>query len=160
MMPTATLEQIEHYEAAPSQVIAALEGLDEAQLHHRPAENEWTIHEIVIHLADSEAMGYGRLRKTLAEEDATLAVYDEAEWAQKLSYQTQDRELAIALFRTLRTSTAALLRLLPTEAWERTSNHPERGKVSVYDLFNIYLGHGKVHLQQIERIKQAFSTVK
>jgi hypothetical protein len=158
-MPIATPEQLARYNAAPSQVLAALEGLDETQLHHRPAEDEWSIHEIVIHLADSEVMGYERLRKTLAEEDATLTVYDEAQWAQKLSYQTQDRELAISLFRTLRASTSALFRFLPATAWELTSNHPERGKISVYDLFNIYLDHGEIHLQQIAHIKQAFSTL-
>ena len=37
-MPITTSEQIERYEAAPSQIIAALEGLDEAQIHHIPAE--------------------------------------------------------------------------------------------------------------------------
>lgn len=60
---------------------------------------------------------------------------------------------------SLRVSTAALLRSLPTEAWERTGSHPERGKMNVYDLFNVYLEHGEIHLQQIERIKQIFSTI-
>src|SRR5438876_6547089 len=106
-MPIATPEQIERYEAAPSQIIATLDGLDETQLHYRPAEGEWSIHEIVIHLADSEAVGYWRIRKVLAEPDPLLAVYDEAAWAQKLSYRTQSRELAIALFTSLRASTAA-----------------------------------------------------
>jgi uncharacterized damage-inducible protein DinB len=84
-MPSSTPEQLTHYENAPSQVIAALEGLNATQLHHRPAEGEWSIHEIVIHLADSEVMGYARLRKTLAEEDAILAVYDEAQFKQAFS---------------------------------------------------------------------------
>jgi DinB superfamily len=159
VMPIATLEQIGHYEMAPSLVVAALEGLDETQLHYVPKEGEWSIHEIVIHLADSETMGYWRLRKTLAEEGSILPVYDEAAWAQKLSYRTQERRLAIALFTNLRASTAALLRSLPTEAWERTSNHPEHGTINVYDLFTIYLQHGEIHLQQIERIKQIFLTI-
>ena len=38
----------------------------------------------------------------LAEEGSTLPVYDEATWAQKLSYQTQERGLALALFSSLR----------------------------------------------------------
>ncbi|MBV9258951.1 MAG: DinB family protein [Ktedonobacteraceae bacterium] len=158
-MPIATSEQIERYEMAPSQVIAALEGLDETHIHYIPAEGEWSIHEIVIHLADSEVMGYWRLRKTLAEEGSILPVYDEATWAQKLTYHAQERELAIVLFTSLRASTGALLRSLPAEAWELTSMHPERGKINVYDLFNVYLQHGEIHLQQIKRIKQFFSTI-
>ena len=155
-MPIATLQQIERFEMAPSQVIAALEGLDEAHIHYISAEREWSIHQIIVHLADSETLGYWRLRKTLAEEGSTLPVYDEATWAQKLSYQTQERGLALALFSSLRASTTALLRSLPADAWELTSNHPERGTIQVYDLFTIYLEHGEVHLQQIERIKQLF----
>lgn len=154
-MAGATSEQIERYELAPSLARTALEGLDERSIQYKPAVDEWSIHEIVIHLADSETMGYWRLRKTLAETGSTLPVYDEAAWAQKLAYTTQDRELALALFASLRASTAALLRSLPPEAWELTSNHPEHGKINVYDLFTIYLEHGEIHLQQIERIKQA-----
>ena len=43
--------------------------------------------------------------------------------------------------------------------WRITSNHPEHGTIQVYDLFSIYLAHGEIHLQQIERIKQSFSTI-
>jgi hypothetical protein len=158
-MPIATLEQIERYETAPALVIAALEGLDEAHMQHILTEGEWNIHEIVIHLADSETMGYWRIRKTLAEEDSILPIYDEAAWAQKLSYPTQERTLALALFSSLRASTAALLRSLPAESWDLTSIHPENGKITVYNLFNTYLEHGEIHLQQIERIKQIFATI-
>jgi hypothetical protein len=156
-MPIATSAQIERFVQAPLQIIAALEGLEEAHIQQIPAAGEWSIQQIVVHLADSETLGYWRLRKTLAEEGSTLPVYDEATWAQKLSYQTQERELALALFTSLRASTAALLRSLPAAAWEITSNHPEHDTITVYALFNIYLEHGEIHLQQIERIKQALT---
>ena len=157
-MPAPTSEQLNIYETAPSRIAAAIEGLSEAVIHHKPEEEDWSIHEVVIHLADSEAIGFWRLRKTLAEAESTLAVYDEAAWASNLAYQTQDRTLALALFTALRASTAALLRSLPTEAWERTSLHPEQGKMSVYDIFNLYVEHGDVHLQQIQRLKQSLPT--
>ena len=77
----------------------------------------------------------------------------------KFSYHSQERALALALFSSLRASTTALLRSLPAASWELTSNHPEHGKIMVYDLFNIYLEHGEIHLQQIERVKHLFSTI-
>jgi hypothetical protein len=95
-----------------------------------------------------------RIRKTIAEPGSTLPAYDEEIWAGKLSYRLQEPTLAIELFRALRTSTAALLRALPAETWQRTSLHPERGEMSLYDVFVLYLEHGEIHLQQIERIKQ------
>jgi len=157
-MPAPTSEQLTIYETTPSRIAIALEGLSAAAMHHKPQEEDWSIHEVVIHLADSEAIGFWRLRKTLAEAESTLTGYDEAAWASNLAYQEQDRALALVLFTALRASSAALLRLLPAEAWERTSLHPEQGKMSVYDIFNLYAEHGDIHLHQIERLKQSLPT--
>ena len=154
-MSIATPEQIDAYETAPSRIASTIEGLSEAQMHYVPAIGEWSIHEIIIHLADSEAGGFWRLRKTIAEKGATLPVYDEEIWTRNLSYRIQDRRLAMELFAALRASTAALLRLLPPAAWERTSIHPERGEMTVHDIFNLYVEHGEIHLQQIERLKRS-----
>jgi hypothetical protein len=157
-MPVPTSEQINAYEEAPPRVVAAIEDLSEAEMQYIPAIGEWSIQEIVIHLADSEAVGYWRIRKTIAEAGSILPVYDEEAWARKLSYRIQDRDLAITLFRALRASNAALFRLLPSETWERTSIHPERGEMSLFALFNLFLQHAEIHLQQIERIKQSLAT--
>ena len=154
-MPVPTPKQLDQYEMAPSSIMATLEGLDEAQIRQRPAESEWSIHEIVIHLADSEAVGHMRLRMAIAEDSPLLPIYQQALWAQRLKYDVQARGLALALFANLRASSAALLRTLAAEEWERVATHPERGTMSVYDLFNLYAEHGEAHLQQIERIKQA-----
>jgi hypothetical protein len=156
-MAVATPEQINAYEDVPSRLVAALEDLNEGQMQYVPAIGEWSIHEIVIHLADSEVVGHMRIRKTIAEAGSTLPIYDEETWAGKLSYRLQDQSLAIELFRALRSSTASLLRALPAETWQRTSLHPERGEMSLYDVFVLYLEHGEIHLQQIERIKQTLA---
>ena len=156
-MSIPTPEQIDAFEMAPAQIANAIEGLSEAEMHYIPTIGEWSIHEIIIHLPDSEAGGYWRLRKTLAERDATLPVYDQDAWMHHLSYRIQDRRLAMQLFAAQRASSAALLRLVPEHAWERTSIHPENGEMSVYDLFNLYVEHSNAHLQQIERLKQALA---
>lgn len=154
-MSIPTIERINAYEMAPAHIARSIEGLSETEMQYIAAIGEWSIHEVIIHLADSESGGYWRLRKTLAEKGSTLPVYDEEAWARTLSYRIQDTRLAMQLFSALRSSSAALLRLLPDNAWERTSTHPEQGEVSVYDLFNTYLDHGNDHLKQIERIKQS-----
>lgn len=153
-MPVPTQAQFDAFGNVPSQCAAVLQGLTEEQMQYIPVPGEWSIHMIVVHLADSEAVGYWRLRETIAEPGSMLAIYDEAAWAERLSYQTQDRDLALALFTSLRTSSAALLRSLPVEVWDLVATHPERGAISLYDIFQIYLQHGQIHLQQIEQIKQ------
>lgn len=150
-----TIEQINAFEAVPSLVISALTGLSESQMHAVPLPAEWSIHEVVIHLGDSETFGFERLRKTIAEEKPSLQVYDEDAWARNLSYQRQERHYALALFSAQRRSTAALLRMLSPETWKRTAIHPERSEITLYDIFTIYLEHGEIHLAQIEHLKQS-----
>ena len=150
-----TIEQINAFESVPSLVISALADLSESQMHYVPSPGEWSIHEVVIHLGDSETFGFERLRKTIAEDKPTLQVYDEDAWARNLSYPRQERHFALALFSAQRRSTAALLRMLPPEAWKRTAMHPERGEISLYDIFTIYLEHGAIHLAQIEQLKRS-----
>ncbi|GCE28382.1 hypothetical protein KDA_38660 [Dictyobacter alpinus] len=152
-MTAATLEEIAAYASMPIQIEKAIERLSEAQLQHTPAEGEWSIHEVLIHLADSEAVGYWRLRKTLAERDSVLALYDEEAWSKSLYYRQQDSILALRLFSDLRAANASLFKFLPAEAWELTSIHAERGKMSLYEIFRMYVEHGEIHLQQIERLK-------
>jgi uncharacterized damage-inducible protein DinB len=156
-MPVPTPEQLDRYEMITSSIMTAIEGLDESQIRQQPAEDEWSIHQIVIHLADSEAVGYMRLRLAIAEENPLLPVYQQALWAQRLKYDAQARGLALALFANLRASSAALLRTLTAEEWERVATHPERGRMTVCDLFELYHEHGEIHLQQIERLKQTFN---
>lgn len=152
---TPTIEQINAFESVPSLVIAALAEVSESQMHDVPSAGEWSIHDVIIHLGDSETFGFERLRKTIAEDKPTLQVYDEDAWARNLSYQRQERHFALALFSAQRRSTASLLRMLPPEIWKRTAIHPERGEISLYDIFIIYLEHGSIHLAQIEQIKRS-----
>src|SRR3954470_10924162 len=75
-------------------VADALAGASEAELDARPAPNKWSAREIVHHLADSEMQSAFRLRQMLAAEGATIAAYDEKEFAKTLHY---DRPIAASL---------------------------------------------------------------
>ncbi len=151
-MTKPSQEQFNAFADAPRQFSTLLAQLSEQHIYHQPDNGEWSIHEVIIHIADAETVGFWRFRRTLAEPGSTLAVYDEAAWATQLSYTRQRRDLALTLFTALRASSVELLRSLPDEAWERTSIHPERGVISLYDLFLVYLEHSTLHLQQIEQL--------
>jgi len=51
------------------------------QWHYKPGTDQWSIHEIIIHLADSEAHAYLRCRTILAEPGSTLIHFDEHQWS-------------------------------------------------------------------------------
>lgn len=153
-MPVPTPDQIESYATIAERVTAAIAGLTPAQMQATPIAGEWSVHQIIIHLADSEAVGYERIRRTIAEERPPLQPYDEAAWGNNLYYHQQDPRLALELLKLLCQASAALLRQLPTEVWERVGIHADNGEMSLQTIFQTYLHHGEAHLHQIERVKR------
>ena len=156
-MPIATQEQMTEFATVPTQIAEETQGLTPERLTYKPNEHEWCIHEVLVHLADSEIVGSWRLRQTLTEDKPTLATYDESTWASMLKYDQQDCTQALELFALLRDTNASLLDTLDANAWERTAIHAQRGPLTLYDLFITYLEHAKTHLQQIRTLKKAMA---
>jgi uncharacterized damage-inducible protein DinB len=153
-MSLPTSEQFHTYATIHAQIAAAVAGLTSAQLQALPAPGEWSIQQILVHLADSEVIGYERIRRVIAEDHPRLQPYNEEAWGNNLHYHQQDPQFALELFRLLRQASAELLRLLPAEAWERVGLHTENGEMSLYTIFQTYHNHGIAHLQQIENTRQ------
>jgi hypothetical protein len=134
-------------------VVAALAGTTDAALDERPAADAWTPREIVHHLADSETNSYIRLRKLIAEDNATLMAYDEAEWARRLHY-TRPIEPSLAVLKAVRDASAQLLDALTPTEWQRSGSHPEHGAYSIDTWLEVYAAHAHDHARQIQRARK------
>src|SRR5579862_1914167 len=137
-MSVPTPEQFHAYATVHERIAAAIAGLTSEQLQTNLTENEWSIQQVLLHLPDSEAVGYERIRRIIAEEHPTLQSFDEEAWARNLHYDQQDPRLALELFKLLRQNSAALLHHLPATAWERVGMHTENGVMSLYKVFQTY----------------------
>src|SRR5689334_1644971 len=102
-------QKIESYGQAYDQLTEALRGFPRTMWHYRSAADPWTIHEVVVHITDSEANSYIRCRRAIAEPGATVTAYDENGWATALDYAGQDADEALELFRWLRQRTHRLI---------------------------------------------------
>ncbi len=151
-----TLEErsrkIEAYGAAHRQLLAALERFPRGMWQFRPAPDRWTIHEIVVHIADSEANSYIRCRRLIAEPGSAVLGYDENKWAQVLHYHDQNADEAIELFKWLRRMSHALIKTLPDTAWSNTVVHSENGVMSMDDWLDTYERHIPDHIEQMQRV--------
>lgn len=156
-MPVPTATEFQSYTSIHEQVTSAIADLTAAQLQKVPASDAWSIQQILIHLADSEVVGYERLRRIIAEDHPLLRPYDEDAWGRHLYYHQQDPHLALELFRLLRQASAALLQQVPPATWERVGLHTENGEMSLYTTFLTYLNHGLAHLHQIEETRRQLS---
>ncbi|GHO99483.1 hypothetical protein KSF_095310 [Reticulibacter mediterranei] len=153
-MLVPTPEQIHSYATIHERIAVAIAELTPNQLQMRPADNEWSIQQVLLHLPDSEAVGYERIRRIIAEERPVLQLYDEDAWACNLHYHQQDPHLALELFKLLRQSSAVLLQQLPAADWKRVGLHAVNGAMNLYTIFQTYLHHGEAHLRQIEDVKR------
>jgi hypothetical protein len=71
------IELLERYEKAPKLLDEAIKEFPITMWKYKPAPNKWSIHEIVIHLADSEIQSHVRCRMILAEPGGVIPNHDE-----------------------------------------------------------------------------------
>ncbi|MFQ5520416.1 MAG: DinB family protein, partial [Candidatus Methylomirabilia bacterium] len=139
------------YADGPARLRAALAKVPEESRQWRPAPEEWSVHEIICHCADSETNAAARIRYLLSEKDPVILGYDQEAWAVTFDYHSHPLEPALAVVEAVRANTVALLRRVPEGAWEREGRHTESGRYTAEDWLNIYAGHLEEHSRQIER---------
>jgi len=152
--------KIESYGQAYERLAAAVRGVPRSMWAYRPDAQDWTIHEILVHLADSEAVSYVRCCRLIAEPGSEILSYDEAGWAKRLNYHDRDPEEALALFRLLRKGTYDLIHDLPESAWSNTVVHSESGRMSLDDWLDIYERHVPIHIAQMRAIYETWRLEK
>ncbi|MBI4234451.1 MAG: DinB family protein [Chloroflexi bacterium] len=140
-------------EATPQRVASLLTGLPRQQLALRSKEGDWSIQEVLSHLADAEVVWGFRYRKLLAEETPDIAVYNQELFAANLApLQRPAREL-LAAFRAARKANVLLLGAVPRQRWARTGMHPRLGPFRVQQLAEHVVHHDENHVRQIEAIR-------
>jgi hypothetical protein len=118
----------------------------------KPSPEWWSIHEIVVHIADSEANSYVRCRRFVAEPGESVMAYDENRWAEALRYHDQDPDEAVELFKWLRLRSYRLIKALPESTWSHTVYHPENGTMTLDDWLDVYERHVREHVAQMQSV--------
>ena len=151
MTPSNAAPLIRRYAEGPARLRAALSKVPADALQWRPAPGKWSVHEVILHCADSETNAHMRIRYLLAETDPLIVGYDQDRWAGALDYHSLPLEPALATIEAVRNNTIPLLRRLTEAAWRRTGRHTESGPYGVEQWLKIYADHLEVHARQIER---------
>jgi len=143
-------EKIELYGNGFDMLVHVLKDIPREMWQFKPAATEWSIHEVIIHLADSESNAALRARKLIVEPGGTLMGYDQEQWANTLDYHDQDLEDALDIVRLVRKTTYKLLKKQPDEIFERIVIHPEYNEPYTFDNWlDIYSAHIPGHIEQI-----------
>jgi hypothetical protein len=110
-------QRLESFGRGPALLSAALRHFPKKMWLYRQSAERWSIHEIIHHLADSEASGYVQCRSFIAEPGSRALQPDASRWASSLGYFHQSTREALDLIRRLRRMTYQLLVNLPEHAW-------------------------------------------
>lgn len=148
---------IESYGNAYSTLIEALREFPRTMWQWKPAPEKWSIHEVLIHITDSEANSFVRCRRFIAEPGSGVYGYDENKWAKSLNYHNQSIEDSLELFKWLRKASYDLIKTVPDEVWETaTVQHSENGLVKFEEWLKTYEEHIPIHIRQMKRNFEAW----
>ena len=139
-------QRIERFGLASEELTKAISHFPKEMWHFRDEHGCWSIHEHIVHLADSEANSYVRCRRLISEPGKDLMAYDENRWAELLDYHSVNTEGAIDLFRVLRRQTYELIKGLPERVWANACYHPENGVMTLDDWLGVYEVHVAEHV--------------
>ncbi|HWZ34447.1 MAG TPA: DinB family protein [Bryobacteraceae bacterium] len=146
---------LERFRRGAELLAMATTGAAGPELDFKP-DGKWSVRQLVCHLADTEAVGVMRFRQLIAEDNPTLAAWDQEAWASKLDYDKRKISQALEIFRVLRSANFDLLKNQPETAFARQGTHTKRGPLSLKDMLRIYAEHIENHVKQIQSVRAAY----
>jgi hypothetical protein len=107
----------------------------------------WPVRVLLGHLADAEIVFTHRMRRTVAEDQPVLAVFDENAMIDAGLYDGPRHPIAafVATVHTIRKWTGEWMATLTPAQWARTCLHPERGELTVRTIANYAAWHLEHH---------------
>ncbi|MBN9523971.1 putative metal-dependent hydrolase [bacterium] len=138
--------------AAPAALRAAAAGLSDSQLD-TPYRN-WTVRQIVHHVADSHLQSYVRFKWALTEDVPTIKAYDETRWSALPDARTGDVSPPLALMEAAHARWLQLMGTMTDADFARAFVHPETGKTVRLDAaLALYAWHGRHHTAQVRWVR-------
>lgn len=144
---------IEQIAAAPQNVRDAVVGLSDEQLDTK--YKNWSIRQIVHHLADSHMNCYIRFKWALTEESPLIKAYDEGLWSEVVDATSSPVESSLTILDGLHSRWAQMLQQLTDEQMAKTFFHPQQMQdVSLAAALPSYVWHADHHVAQIHWVRE------
>jgi hypothetical protein len=124
-------------------------------LHWKPAENRWSISEVLAHLADVETVFLRRAKAMVEEENPRLEAYDQNAAYAAGMYSAGNAIEHLHKFCHERDRSLSWLRYLPPTAAIRRGQHSEIGPITLGQLLHEWAFHDLGHIRQISELYRA-----
>ena len=154
--PEIFLEQTRQIAAFPTVLKAELEGLSPEQILTHTLPGNWTVAQVVHHLADSHMNALIRLKLALTEDNPQIKPYAESLWAELADGTSADLDPSFRILEGVHHRFAEVLESVNASSAEKTYLHPElHRKVPVYEIAALYSWHGKHHMAHIRLLRES-----
>ena len=139
---------LERLESVPLRARKSVDGLSEPQLDSK--YRNWTIRQIIHHLADSHINCYVRFKWALTEQTPNIKTYDESRWSEVIDALSAPLESSLRILEGVHARWGQLVRRLSDEQLQRDFYHPEMDRVvTLAEALPSYVWHADHHLAQI-----------
>ena len=155
MTPEERQAYIDTIRNFPAKLEALISELTEEQCNTHYIAEEWSVRQIIHHLADSHLNSVIRLKLILTEDRPPLKGYDQEQWAELADVEQTPISTSIAILKGLHARWAVLFESLDDDQRKRVGVHSEIGDVTPDDLLRSYAEHGEDHIAQIRTILSA-----
>jgi hypothetical protein len=133
-------------------ICSLVAGIDDTQWRFTPPSGNWSILEIICHLADEEVEDFRtRLKMTLETPQSTWPPIDPVGAATTRQYKKQDPDVVLGRFKTEREASLNWLRSLGNQNWQLFYQHPKFGAIHAGDLLSAWAAHDLLHVRQITK---------
>ena len=140
---------IEQLETTRNQTLPYFE-LSEAQLAKTYREGKWSVRFILHHLADAEAVLFGRICRVISEPRQVIWAFNQDEWAKGLDYAHRPLDISRRIYESVRAGVIYQTRLHYEKNGPLEFVHSETGVRTLKDEMDKIASHNEDHLKQIE----------
>jgi uncharacterized damage-inducible protein DinB len=148
-MTLSPRELLTAYRGTPRALRGATNGLDHDQLSWRRDESDWSVIEVIAHLADAEDNSHERVKRMLSDDNPAFMDYDEKAWARERDYRSKTLDEVLTRFCDQREAHIVTLMELDEAGWTRTGDHNTMGALTVASITASMICHDMEHLGQI-----------
>ena len=111
--------------------------------------DKWSVRYLLLHLSDSEAIFYDRVRRTLSEPRQVLWVYDQDAFAAGLDYSRVPLEMSRRVYEAVRNAIIYYADQYYESKGHLEFVHSETGVRTLKQEFDKVAAHNEHHLRQI-----------
>jgi DinB superfamily len=150
-------QKLESFGRAPALLSAALRQFPKKMWLYKVSPDRWSIHEMILHLADSEANAYIECRRIIAEPGSRVLAYNPSVWAGSLGYFHQSTKEALEIIRRLRRMTYQVLSSLHESVWANGVETSGRGVISLHSWLEDQERYVPRYIEQMREIHEIWA---